>query len=345
MAINIPIRRSSVPRPFKQVYEEFDVDNARRLGSGGFAKVYLIRHKQTHKKFAAKYQKLPSSNNRMRDLVRQEANFLKELSEGKRVVDIHDYYEKGEHSLLVLEYLGHGHLFQKVAPNSYNLNEEVCMKFVREIIKALNFVHERGIIHLDLKPQNIMMKGGDMDEYRIKLIDFGLAKYLDKTGHAKVSFCGTVGFMAPEIARCQTKGSDYASAASDMFSLGVVSFMLVSGGYEPFWDGSDIRAIRNTLKKEVSFDADAFKNVSREAKDFIQKLLVKEPRQRMTAAEAQGHRWVRKDFDVHDGPKYKVQTVKMRRYNARYRWKKAIKEVRMMIQVKDSFFPTSYKSF
>ena len=81
-------------------------DLPRRLGSGGFAKVYLIRHKQTHKKFAAKYQKLPLSNNRMRDLVRQEASFLKELSEGRRVVDIHDYYEKGEHSLLVLEYLG-----------------------------------------------------------------------------------------------------------------------------------------------------------------------------------------------------------------------------------------------
>ena len=108
-----------------------------------------------------------------------------------------------------------------MAPNSYNLNEEVCIKFVREIIKALNFIHERGIIHLDLKPQNIMMKSGDMEEYRvrkrnnylekqnrhqyenfqIKLIDFGLAKYLDKTGHAKVSFSGTVGFMAPEIAR------------------------------------------------------------------------------------------------------------------------------------------------
>ena len=72
-----------------------------------------------------------------------------------------------------------------------------------------------------------------------------------------------------DILRCQTKGSDYASAASDMFSLGVVIYMLVSGGYEPFWDGSDIRAIRNTLKREVSFDADAFRNVSREAKDFI----------------------------------------------------------------------------
>ena len=191
-----------------------------------------------------------------------------------------------------------------MAPSSYNLNEETCIKFVREIIKALNFIHDRRIIHLDLKPQNIMMRSGEKEESRvrrgilrlynypimiqIKLIDFGLAKYLDKTGQAKVSFSGTVGFMAPEIARCQTKGSDFASPASDMFSLGVVIYMLVSGGYEPFWDGSDIRyvwisgltshdyicrAIRNTLRKEVSFDANAFNNVSREAKDFIKSKL------------------------------------------------------------------------
>ena len=143
-----------------------------------------------------------------------------------------------------------------MAPSSYNLNEETCIKFVREIIKGLNFIHERGVIHLDLKPQNIMMRSGDREEYRvsitfaafpphrdvqIKLIDFGLAKHLDRSGRAKVSFSGTVGFMAPEIARCQTRGSDYASPASDMFSLGVVIYMLVSGGYEPFWDGSDIR--------------------------------------------------------------------------------------------------------
>merc|ERR1712066_1014675 len=190
------------------------------------------------------------------------------------------------------------------------------------------------------------MRSGDREEYRIKLIDFGLAKHLDKTGHAKVSFSGTVGFMAPEIARCQTKGSDFASPASDMFSLGVVIYMLVSGGYEPFWDGSDIRAIRNTLRKEVSFDANAFKNVSREAKDFIKRLLEKQPGNRMTAAQAEGHRWVRKDFDVHDGPRYQVQTRRLRRYNARCRWKKAIKEVRMMIKVKDSFtMPTSFGSF
>ena len=115
-------------------------------------------------------------------------------------------------------------------------------------------------------------------------------------------------------------------------------------------------------RRILSKVSEKFQDIKKVFKLIFPELLVKEPRQRMTAAEAQGHRWVRKDFDVHDGPKYKVQTVKMRRYknyrkgsqhldfdicryNARYRWKKAIKEVRMMIQVKDSFFPTSYKSF
>ena len=64
----------------------------------------------------------------------------------------------------------HGHLFQKVAPSSYNLNEETCIKFVREIIKALNFIHQRRVIHLDLKPQNIMMRSADREEYRVRMI-------------------------------------------------------------------------------------------------------------------------------------------------------------------------------
>jgi len=137
------------------------------------------------------------------------------------------------------------------------------------MIKALNYIHERQIIHLDLKPQNIMMRSR-RDEFKIKLIDFGLARKLER-GRVKTGFVGTVGFMAPEIARSQygSNEQDYATIATDLFSMGVIAYMLVSGGLEPFWDGNDVRAIKNTLKKEVTFPRSEFENVSKDAKEFI----------------------------------------------------------------------------
>eukprot|EP00091_Calanus_sinicus_P005153 TRINITY_DN15540_c0_g1_i1.p1 TRINITY_DN15540_c0_g1~~TRINITY_DN15540_c0_g1_i1.p1 ORF type:complete len:171 (-),score=49.96 TRINITY_DN15540_c0_g1_i1:649-1161(-) len=152
------------PRPFKEVYSLFDVSRAKRLGAGGFGKVYLIKHKKEGKKYAAKYQKLTSQ--KMTKLVHDEAAFLKDLSEGKRVVDIFEYYEKDRHSLMVLEYLEGCELFAKVGASNYDLTEEKCKNFVIEMVKALNYIHERQIIHLDLKPQNIMMKN-TRDEFKL----------------------------------------------------------------------------------------------------------------------------------------------------------------------------------
>ena len=137
------------------------------------------------------------------------------------------------------------------------------------MIKGLNYIHERQIIHLDLKPQNIMMRSRK-DQFHIKLIDFGLAKRLHR-GRVKTGFVGTVGFMAPEIAKAQYSGheQDFATTATDIFSLGVVVYMLLSGGLEPFWEGNDVRAIKNTLRREVTFDHSAFYGLSNEAKDFM----------------------------------------------------------------------------
>ena len=91
-------------------------------------------------------------------------------------------------------------MFSKISSISYTLTEDKCKNFVIEILKALNYIHERNIIHLDLKPANIMMRN-KTDSYKLKLIDFGLAKRLGSDGTVKVGFCGTVGFMAPDIAR------------------------------------------------------------------------------------------------------------------------------------------------
>merc|ERR1711892_228056 len=137
----------------------------------------MIKRKGTQEKYAAKYQKF--STEKLRALAHDEAMYLKELAGGKRVVKIFEYYEKNEHSLMVLEYLDGGELFSKVGASSYVLNEEKCKKFVTEIVKAINFVHEKGLVHLDLKPGNIMMKSR-REEFRIKLIDFGLSKRLQE---------------------------------------------------------------------------------------------------------------------------------------------------------------------
>lgn len=332
------------PRPFQQVYEEFDVTKASRLGAGGFGKVYKIKHKVTGRKYAAKYQKLHT--HKMRTVVQEEAAFLKLLSNGKRVVEIYDYYEKDKHSLMVIEYLEGGELFSVVGASDYTLTESKCVYFTIEIVKALNYIHEHQIIHLDLKPQNIMLKN-KKDAFKIKLIDFGLAKRLE-FGQARTGFVGTVGFMAPEVANAQYK-QDYASPASDFFSLGVIVYMLVSGGLEPFWDGNDIRAIKNTLKKEVSFHREEFGGVSREAKDLIQRLLVKDQMKRLSGREVLDHSWFRyasnmrrsvAGKDTTDGYRFQstpLDTTIMRRFVARHRWMKAIKAVRFMIKVTNQF--------
>ena len=114
-----------------------------RLGSGGFGKVYKIRHKTTGKKFAAKYQKL--NNERMRKMVHEETYFLKRLSEGKRVVDIYNYYEKDKHSLMVLELLEGGELFSVVGASKYILTELKCAHFTLDIVKAINYLHENQV--------------------------------------------------------------------------------------------------------------------------------------------------------------------------------------------------------
>jgi len=321
---------------FSAVYSVFDIAGARSLGGGGFGRVYTLQRKEDGRWFAAKYQKLKDKS--VRRYVRREAQILSVLSMSPFVVNIYGYYEKERHSLLVTEYLQGGELFSRVGSSQYHLTEEKCKKIVLEIVKGLVYIHGQQIVHLDIKPQNIMFV--DMkEEFKLKLIDFGLAKYLIE-GRVRIGFAGTVGFMAPEVANCQY-GQNYeelASPATDMFSLGVVTYMLVSGGREPFWDGNDIKTIRNTLRKDPSFNFPEFANISENAKNFIRGLLEKYQRKRMRGEECLKHPWLEEGRHLVLSAKtlHKLETLKMRRFLARYRWKKAIRAVRMMVKVKNN---------
>jgi len=118
--------------------------------------------------------------------------------------------------------------------------------FVRQILQGMDFIHNHKIIHLDIKPFNILFSNKNTD-FGLKLIDFGLAKQLKDDEHGvKISkLQGTIEYMAPEVMNC-----GQATTMSDMWSVGVVAYMLLSGGKSPFYCGSRYRTMARSLSCE-----------------------------------------------------------------------------------------------
>lgn len=196
-----------------------------------------------------------------------------------------------------MEYLTGGELFQCISSKNYRLTEAKCGYFAKQILGAIEFVHEKRIIHLDLKPENIVlcqrpnliylspesaMKSDFSDNHtngscteQLKLIDFGIARYLGSTHRRSIGCCGTLEFISPEVLRCS-----HASFASDMWSVGVLFYMMVSGGISPFWDGTEMGTERNISRAHFvrgGFTHSSFQDISTEAKDCISKLLNLDP--------------------------------------------------------------------
>jgi len=310
-----------VVKELTKAYDEYYMDKAKRLGRGGFGKVYLIKSRRDESEWAAKYQK--QKNEKLRKLVQEEARKLQLLQHkaGKYVMVMAGYYEKNDHTLLVTEYLRGGEIFAKIADRSYTLTEQKVIVYVRQMVEALNFIHSRKVVHLDIKPQNIMLKSKNRDE--IKLIDFGLARKMDHNKRTKVGFAGTIGFMAPEVLKCTT-----ASPATDFFSVGVVTYMLLSGGHEPFWQKDEMTTMKRTLHVKPVYHA-IRQGVSSNAIDFIDQLLSKDQEERLYGEACMSHKWLLSE----EHASVVIKNHKLRSYLARNRWNKAIRAVRAMVRM------------
>lgn len=318
---------------FNDAYREFNMDQARRLGRGGFGKVYLVKNKKTKIWWAAKYQNNSASS--MKKMHRLEANYLADLQDDRYtyVPALYKYFEKAHHTLLICEYLRGGEIFEKINDRSFKLTEDKIIIYVKQLVKALHFIHSRHIVHLDMKPQNVMLADPQSDI--IKIIDFGLAKRMTKmvdsrgreiTG-TKVGFAGTVGFMAPEVLKCTE-----ATAATDFFSLGVVIFMLITGGCEPFWERDDNTAVKNTMKAKPFRHFENKKlPVSLDAKNFVEQLLEKKKEKRLYGRSCLNHPWLKIDLGHVGG--HEVDKRGIRSYLARQRWKKLYKGVLFTLKV------------
>lgn len=159
------------------------------------------------------------------------------------------------------------------------------------MLNGIAYLHSRGIVHRDLKLENLMLGIPGNITQEVKIVDFGLAK--KATESAMRTVCGTPMYVAPEVVNC-IPGLMYHEAV-DLWSAGVILFMLLSG-YPPFHDDNDAVLFEKIRKGRFDYDDEVWGHVSADAKDLIKQLLVVEPRKRLTAVEALQHAWFKSEL-------------------------------------------------
>jgi len=232
--------------------------------------------------------------------LRNEVKTLQGLDH-PNIVKLYEVYETPYNMYLILENCSGGNLR---ARGPYK--ECSALHIISQVLSAVLHMHNHNVTHCDLKYENIMFES-NRDDAQIKLIDFGLAK---KTNHnnkcLSSSCCGTRFTMAPEIwvieeeksANRQKSSQKFYTSQVDMWSLGVVSFMLLAS-YRPFFGKNMKENICNGLYEFRPYET-WNDDLSKEAKDFVQSLIVVKPEDRLTAEEAMGHPWLNEEEEEDD---------------------------------------------
>ncbi|GAA6067758.1 death-associated protein kinase 1, partial [Tachysurus ichikawai] len=231
-----------------------------------------------------------------------------------------------------------GELFDFLAEKE-SLSEEEATEFLKQILDGVNYLHSKHIAHFDLKPENIMLLNRNVPHPRIKLIDFGLAHKIDFSNDFKNIF-GTPEFVAPEVVNYEPLGLE-----ADMWSVGVITYILLSGA-SPFLGENKQETLANVSAVDYEFDEEYFSNTSSLAKDFIARLLIKDPKKRMTIQDSLQHPWI-KPKDTQQALSRKESAVNMEKFKkfaARRKWKQSVRLISLCNRLSRSFLSRSNMS-
>ncbi|XP_070791830.1 calcium/calmodulin-dependent protein kinase type IV [Pituophis catenifer annectens] len=300
------------------------------LGRGATSIVYRCRQKGTQKPFAVKILKkteLPAEElcatlkklfeeQVDKKIVRTEIGVLLRLSH-PNIIKLKEIFETPTEISLVLELVTGGELFDRIVEKGY-YSERDAADAVKQILEAVAYLHANGIVHRDLKPENLLYATPAPDA-PLKIADFGLSKIVADHVTMK-TVCGTPGYCAPEILRGCAYGSEV-----DMWSIGIITYILLCG-FEPFYDErGDQYMFKRILNCEYDFVSPWWDDVSLNAKDLVRKLIVLDPKKRLTTFQALQHPWVTgkaANFIHMDTAQKKLQE-----FNARRKLKAAVKAV------------------
>lgn len=271
------VEQSGFPRQqLANLSEAYEVD--RVLGRGAFGIVQTASPRKGGLVSAVKT--LAKDNHIVEAMANREIDILRALAHSNICKLLH-VCEDPDHIHLVLECIDGHELFDEIFPGK-PMKEPRAACIMRQVFEAVQYCHELtpAIIHRDLKPENIMVANGsnDWDAIQVKIIDWGLAALCP--GTIQTPIVGTACYMAPE--------SVYAgiySSASDMWSCGVILYMLLTGGHVP----PQFASLLSSDASEATFLDEL--GTSKLAQDILHSLLKREPDKRLTAAPAATHQW------------------------------------------------------
>uniref|UniRef100_A0A673ZZR1 Myosin light chain kinase 3 n=1 Tax=Salmo trutta TaxID=8032 RepID=A0A673ZZR1_SALTR len=282
------------------------------LGGGRFGQVHKCAELSSGLILAAKLIKVKGM--REREEVKNEIGVMNQLNH-VNLIQLYDAFESRTNLTLIMEYVDGGELFDRIVDENYQLTELDAIVFMRQICEGVQYLHQQYILHLDLKPENILCVNSTGNQ--IKIIDFGLARKYRPREKLKVNF-GTPEFLAPEVVNY-----DFVSFPTDMWSVGVITYMLLSG-LSPFLGDNDAETMNNILHANWDFDSEAFENVTEEAKDFVTRLLIPTKCSRLSATGCMKHAWLNNLEDKAKLHQVRLKSqVKLQRYLAAHKqWKK-----------------------
>ena len=256
-----------------------------QLGSGNFAVVKKAINKQKDSKIPKEVAIKIIDKAKVEDMgdITREIEIMQDISH-PNVINLFEIFDEPKKMNLVMELVTGGELFDRiVAKGSYS--EKDAAQCLKELCSALKYLHEKKIVHRDLKPENLLY-ASPADDANLKVADFGLARMLT-AGDMMKTACGTPGYVAPEI----LKNKGYDSGAVDMWSAGVILYILLCG-FPPFYEEELPALFDQILHARYDFPSPWWDNISADGKDLVKKLLELDVKKRLTAAQVLAHPWM-----------------------------------------------------
>ncbi|NXM83778.1 MYLK2 kinase, partial [Oenanthe oenanthe] len=306
-----PFAHRTVTLRSADVSSQFSLSSKDILGGGKFGEVHTCTEKETGLKLAAKV--IRKQGPKDKEMVLLEIDVMNQLNH-HNLIQLYDAIETSREIILFMEFVEGGELFERIIDDDYHLTEVDCMVFVRQICEGIRFMHHMCVLHLDLKPENILCVAAT--GHMVKIIDFGLARRYNPNEKLKVNF-GTPEFLSPEVVNYEQ-----VSYTTDMWSMGVITYMLLSG-LSPFLGDDDTETLNNVLAANWYFDEETFESVSNEAKDFVSNLIIKDKSARMSADQCLQHPWLNNLAEKAKRSNRRLKSqVLLKKYVMRRRWKK-----------------------